>query len=208
MKGRRNPFVAREGIPFLFGTAAAIYFSWEFADWRFAIFPALMFAWMLLIFRDPHREIPAVPLGVVSPVDGKVIEVSLTDKGALGGEAHKIFIRVSSLGTYTARCPVEGKIMDLRAALADSAAADATSGLWVQTDEKDDVVLQFRGHRLGLAPLAFLGFGERVGQGQRCAYLRLSRIAEVQLPINGRTLVQAGQRVSAGVDVLAKLPHP
>jgi phosphatidylserine decarboxylase len=78
----------------------------------------------------------------------------------------------------------------------------------VRTDEGDDVVLQFHGHRLGLAPLAFLGYGERVGQGQRCAYLRLTRLAEVQLPINGRILVQKGQKVSAGVDVLAKLPHP
>ena len=69
-------------------------------------------------------------------------------------------------------------------------------------------MLQFHGHRFGFAPLAFLGYGERVGQGQRCAYLRLTRLAEVQLPINGRVLVTEGQKVSAGVDVLAKLPHP
>lgn len=208
MKGRRNPFVAREGIPFLVGALVVTYLCWQYADWRFAAAPLLLFGWMLLIFRDPHRRIPAVPLGVVSPVDGTVVEVSLTDKGALGREAHRIFIRVNSLGTYTARCPVEGKIMDFRAAIEETAAAEASAGLWVQTDEKDDVVLQFHGHRFGFAPLAFLGYGERVGQGQRCAYLRLSRLAEVQLPINGRTLVQVGQRVSAGADVLAKLPHP
>ena len=98
--------------------------------------------------------------------------------------------------------------MDFRGAIPDSAAATARSGLWVSTDEQDDVVLLFHGHRLGLAPLAFLRFGERVGQGQRCAYLRLTRLAEVQLPINGRVLVSKGQKVSAGVDLLAKLPHP
>ena len=208
MKGRRNPFVAREGIPFLIGAIVAGIATWEFAGWTYSIVPGLVFLWLVLIFRDPLRAIPAVPLGVVSPVDGKVVEISLTDKGALNGEAHKILIRVSSLGTYTSRCPVEGKIMDFRGAIADSAQAGASSGLWVQTDEGDDVVLQFHGHRFGLAPLAFLGYGERVGQGQRCAYLRLTRLAEVQLPINGRLLVEEGQRVSAGVDVLAKLPHP
>lgn len=81
-----------------------------------------------------------------------------------------------------------------------------SSGLWVQTDEGDDVVLQFQRHRFGLAPRAFLRFGERVGQGQRCAYLRLTRVAEVQFPIHGRALVERGQRVIAGCDVLAKLP--
>jgi len=207
LKGRRNPFVAREGIPFLVVALVVSIVCWQLIGWMAAIVPTIMFAWFLVVFRDPRRIVPAVPLGVVSPVDGTVVEVSLTDKGALNGDAHKIFIRVDSLGTYTARCPVEGKIMDFRGIIADCAAGTC-SGLWVRTDEQDDVVLQFHENRIGLAPLAFLGYGERVGQGQRCAYLRLSRLAEVQFPINGRPLVKEGQQVTAGVDVLAKLPHP
>jgi phosphatidylserine decarboxylase len=97
--------------------------------------------------------------------------------------------------------------MDLRGDQPRSSGPREASGLWLRTDEDDDVVLQFHGHRFGLAPRAFLRYGERVGQGQRCAYLRLTRFAEVQLPINGRVLVVTGQRVSAGSDVLAKLPH-
>jgi len=208
LRGRRNPFVAREGIPFLIAVFAGIVASWNFAGPLYALGPVLLFAWLFLVFRDPKRAIPAVPLGVVSPVDGTVVEVSLTDSGALDGEAHKVSIRVDSLGTYTARCPVEGKIMDFRGTVPESAALGSVSGLWVQTDEGDDVVLQFNGHRLGFAPLAFLGYGERVGQGQRCAYLRLSRYAEVQLPINARVMVSKVQKVAAGIDILAKLPHP
>ena len=207
MKGRHNPIVAREGLPFLLAAAICFGAVVQFGNPVYSVVPLFLLAWFLLVFRDPLRAIPAVPLGVVSPVDGTVVEVSLTDSGALNREAHKIFIRVDSLGTYTARCPVEGKIMDFRVAVPESAALGKVSGLWVQTDESEDVVLQFHGHRFGFAPLAFLGYGERVGQGQRCAYLRLSRLAEVQLPINGRVLVTEGQKVSAGVDMLAKLPH-
>ena len=208
MKGKRNPFVAREGLPFLALAAACIVALWQFDLFAWIYVPAAFLVWFVLVFRDPRRDIPAVPLGAVSPVDGNVVEISLTDKGALGTEAQRIFIRIDSLGTYTSRCPVEGKIMNFRAAISDSAQAASCSGLWVKTDEDDDVVLQFHGHRFGLAPLAFLRYGERVGQGQRCAYLRLTRIAEVQLPINARVLVSKGQTVSAGTDVLAKLPHP
>jgi len=207
LKGRHNPIVAREGLPFLLAAAICFGAVVQFGNPVYSVVPLFLLAWFLLVFRDPLRAIPAVPLGVVSPVDGTVVEVSLTDSGALNREAHKIFIRVDSLGTYTARCPVEGKIMDFRGAVPESAALGKISGLWVQTDEAEDVVLQFHGHRFGFAPLAFLGYGERVGQGQRCAYLRLSRLAEVQLPINGRVLVTEGQKVSAGVDMLAKLPH-
>jgi phosphatidylserine decarboxylase len=172
------------------------------------VVPALVSVYLFLIFRDPKRQVPAVPLGVVSPADGVVIEVGVTDKGALGGESHRIVIRVNSLGTYTARCPIEGKIMDLASEPLARSALNGSNGLWVRTDENVDVVLQFSGYRFGLAPAAFLGYGERVGQGQRCAYLRLTRKAEVQLPITGRVLVKTGQRVKAGEDVLAKLPHP
>ncbi len=208
MRGKRSSFVAREGIPFLIAGLAATFAAWRFGELAYAIAPALLVVWMFLIFRDPVRGVPAVPLGVISPVDGTVVEVGLTDNGALSGEAHRILIRVNSLGTYTARCPSEGKIMDFRVAVPESVAVGLASGLWVQTDEGDDVVLQFRGHRFGLAPVAFLGYGERVGQGQRCAYLRLTRLAEVQLPIHSRVHVTAGQQVAAGVDLLAKLPHP
>ena len=208
MNGKSSPFVATEGLPWLAGALLAIAAAWQFGSPALTLLPALLFVWLLLIFRDPVRTTPAVPLGVLSPVDGKVVEVALTDKGALGDEAHKIFVRVNSLGTYTARCPVEGKIMDIRTAVSETEANAGFSGLWVCTDEGENVVLQFHGHRLSLAPRAFLRFGERVGQGQRCAWLRLTRLAEVQLPINSRVLVTKGQKVSAGTDLLAKLPHP
>jgi len=208
LRDRGNPFVAREGIPFMVATVVAIFATWQFIGLPYSLVPLAILIWLFLVFRDPVRAVPAVPLGVLSPVDGTVVEVGLTDNGALNGEAHRILIRVDMLGTYTARSPSEGKIMDFRAAVPESAAVGHSSGLWVRTDEQDDVVLQFRGHRFGLAPLAFLGYGERVGQGQRCAYLRLTRLAEVQLPINSRVNVTAGQKVAAGVDLLAKLPHP
>ena len=202
MNGKGSLFVATEGLPWLAGALLVFSGLWRALEW------AVFFIWLLLIFRDPVRSTPAVPLGVLSPVDGKVVEVALTDKGALGGEAHKIFVRVNALGTYTARCPVEGKIMNIRTAVSETEANAGFSGLWVCTDEEENVVLQFHGHRFGLAPRAFLRFGERVGQGQRCAWLRLTRLAEVQLPINSRVLVTKGQEVSAGTDLLAKLPHP
>ena len=98
--------------------------------------------------------------------------------------------------------------MDFGNLSSDNQISGQSRGLWVRSDEGDDVVLQFQGHRFGLAPRAFMRYGERVGQGQRCAYLRLTRFAEVQLPINSRVNVTAGQKVAAGVDLLAKLPHP
>lgn len=207
MEGRRNPFVAREGLPFLFLAALAVGLSARYLDIVFTVAAGLVLFVLLLIFRDPRRTIPASPLGVVSPVDGRVIDVSLVDKGVLQGEAHRVRIQVDSFGTYTARAPIEGKVMDLRSEAGDAVADYRTNAMWIRTDEGDDVVLQFHGHRFGLAPLSFVGFGERIGQGQRCAYLRLTRIAELHLPIESQILVEPGQIVLAGTDLVGKVPH-
>jgi phosphatidylserine decarboxylase len=206
LQGRRNPFVAREGIPFLFVSALGMWLAFYYLNAVFIVPPATFFVLFYLVFRDPRRVIPAVPLGVVSPVDGRISEVDLVDRGVLQGEAHRIFIEIDVLGTYTARCPVEGNIKDLNTLAAETVVDYRTNALWVQTDEGDDVVLQFRGYRFGLGPASFVRYGERLGQGQRCAYLRLTSIAEVHLPIESKVLVESGQRVTAGLDLIGKLP--
>lgn len=207
MEGRRNPFVAREGIPFLLLVAIAGVAAVRYLDIVFACSLGLLFVALLLLFRDPRRDIPSAPLGVVSPVDGKIVTVDRTASGVLQGNAHRIRIEIDSFGTYTARSPVEGKIMDMRSIAAEHAADYETNALWVQTDEGDDVVLQFIDYRLGLAPRSIVQYGERVGQGRRCAYLRLTRYAEVHLPISSSVLVEPGQIVVAGSDLIAKLLH-
>lgn len=207
MKGRRNPFVASEGIPYMAVAITAFIGCWHFFGFVFAIGPLVVSIYLYLIFRDPKRPVPATPLGVVCPVDGYVVAIGRASNAEQTGDGHRIILRINSLGTYTARCPVEGKIMDLSNGIAEGRPSLDTNGLWVRTDEGDDVILQFSGHRFGLAPQAFLQYGERVGQGQRCAYLRLTRLAEVELPISARIMVEEGQRVTAGSDILAKLPH-
>ena len=206
MQGRRNPFVAREGISFLVLAGLATWLAFYYLNPVFSVPPALLLVLFYLVFRDPRRVIPAVPLGVVSPVDGRVSAVDLVDRGVLQGEAHRVFIEIDVLGTYTARCPVEGSIKDLNTLASDTVVDYRTNALWVQTDEGDDIVLQFRGYRLGLGPASFVRYGERLGQGQRCAYLRLTSVAEVHLPIESKVLVEPGQRVTAGLDLIGKLP--
>lgn len=208
MEGRRNPFIAREGLPFLVVIGVAIGLAARYLDVIFAVALLLLFIVLLLVFRDPRRDVPASPLGVVSPVDGRVVDVGLTDKGVFHGEAHRVRIKIDALGTYSARAPVEGKIMDLRSVAGDKVVDYRTNALWIQTDEGHDVVLEFDGYRMGLPPQSFIRFGERVGQGQRSAYLRLTRFAEVHMPIDSKVQVKPGDVLIAGTDLIGKLPAP
>jgi phosphatidylserine decarboxylase len=197
LHGRRNPFVAQEGVPWILFTLAAAILLIRYGNPWLALLPGALIVFLYLIFRDPHRLVPSVALGVFSPVDGEVVAVEPIVQGETGGAALSVVINVDSFGTYTARSPVEGSIKDM-----------GKKALWLQTDEGEDVIVKFSGFRLGLAPRAFAKFGERLGQGQRCAYLRLTRTVEIQLPANGKVLVEPGQTVVAGTDVIGSVPSP
>lgn len=206
--GRRNPFVAQEGILPLALIAAIGVLIIRYSNPWLALIPGVLFVLAFLLFRDPRREVPSVALGVVSPADGVITEIEQTDQCVVQGAAHRIRIRIDSLGTYTARSPVEGKVMDLHSNMEGVGEDCPANALWLKTDEGDSVVLMFSGYRLGLAPRSFIRFGERVGQGHRCAYLRLAKFADVYMPIAGTVKATTGQRVIAGSDLLGTVPHP
>ena len=205
LQGRRNPFIAREGIPFVLGSLGLCWFASRYLSFEWLLAAFALFVVLFLVFRDPRREIPAVALGVFSPVDGRVVAVERVETGVLQGQAHRIVMRINGFGTYTARSPVEGKVMDLHSDNGGEAGDYPKNALWLRTDEGADVVLKFGGYRFGLPPKSLTRFGERLGQGTRCAYLRLTRIAEIHLPVNAKVLVTEGQPVVAGTDVLARL---
>lgn len=207
MDRKRFPLVAQEGVPLLLLMVAAAVSMIVYAEPWYALVPLAALVVLFLLFRDPHRAIPPVALGVVSPADGVIEAVDEVHRCAVQGAAWRVRIRVNWLGAYTVRSPVEGQVMDLNTRPDGVGQECPANALWLRTDEGANVVLQFHGYRLGIPPRAFARFGERLGQGQRCAYLRLARFAEVYLPINGKVNVKVGQSVTAGVDLIGHVPH-
>ncbi len=207
MQGRRNPFVAQEGIPFLIAALVLTWLAWRYLSQVWLPLPIALIVVMFLVFRDPVRAIPSSALGIVSPVDGRIVKVDTVTEACLQGEAHRIVIRIDAMGTYTARSPVEGLVKSLASRAAGEAADYPTNALWIQTDEGDDVVMSFEGFPFRVAPRALVRYGERLGQGQRCAYLRLARYVELHLPIASKIVAEEGRSVVAGADLLGTVPH-
>jgi phosphatidylserine decarboxylase len=208
LRGRRNPFVAREGIPFLLLSLLACWLNFQYLPIGWIVLPVTLTVLLFFVFKDPRRTLPSAPLGIVSPVDGTIVEITAAESQPFSGAGHKILFRIDSLGTYTARSPVEGHIMDPNSGTGPKAGSLPHNALWLRTDEGDNVLLQFRGYRLGVPPKSFARYGERLGQGARCAYLRLTRYAELIVPPGTKLLVREGQRVTAGSDLVGKLHRP
>jgi phosphatidylserine decarboxylase len=175
---------------------------------------------LLFLFRDPARKIPAVPLGVVSPVSGKVVAVDTVYDAYLDREAVRISIKMGFTSVYSTRSPMEGKVVEqwlgspLRVTPVDSAgiaetAAEKTLSYaqWIQNDEQDDVVLIIETSPHSARPQCYVHSGERVGQGQRCGFIRFGSRVDVLIPVGSRTSVAVGDAVLAGTDIIATLVH-
>ncbi len=205
MRRPQFPLIALEGVPFVLTCLAGAWFLYSgIGTWTLAP-SAVLLVVVILLFRDPGRQIPSIPLGVVSPVDGVVESIRMSDRGVPDGKTRIVTLKINALGTYTARSPVEGKINNLKKLLGDRFGEFRRHALLLVTDEGDHVILQFLGFPFGIAPRGLKGYGERHGQGQRCAYLRLARRAELHLPDDAQLKVEEGDRVTAASSLIAKL---
>ncbi|MGB5338052.1 MAG: phosphatidylserine decarboxylase [Gammaproteobacteria bacterium] len=159
---------------------------------------------VLLMFRDPDRDIPSIPTALVSPADGKVISITNTRDPYLDRPSVHMIVQMHPYGVFTTRSPTEGKVLE-PPNLPDN--VDTPHGVWLQTDEGDDVVMVMNRGRLNNLPRCYIRFGERVGQGQRCGFVHLGGNIDLYLPEHSRTTVAPGDTVRSGSDVIAKLVH-
>ena len=102
--------VAREGWPFV--TVPAVLAVGLLLGGRRAL--ALPFAAASLaslgFFRDPDREVPSVPGGVLSPADGRVLSVE-TIEDRFVGPAIRVGIFLSPLDVHVNRSPIAGLVV-------------------------------------------------------------------------------------------------
>ena len=82
-----------------------------------------------------------------------------------------------------------------------------TFAQWIQSDEGDDVVLIVESGLLNSRPQCYAHSGERIGQGQRCGYIRFGAPVHVLIPSSSRISVAVGDQVNAGSDIIATLVH-
>ena len=204
MPAGRHPYFSRAGwIPFAVCAAGGIMVA-RTLGWAWSVPFWLGCAVIVYLFRDPRRDIPSSPLAVVSPADGVVDSIEEVSDPYLDRQALLLVINMNHTGVYSTRSPVEGKVLEPRNS-ADG--ANRPHGVWLQTDEGDDVVMVMNKGRLNNEPRCYIRYGERIGQGMRCGFVHLGGQVDIYLPEASRAVVSAGDWVRGGADVIANLIH-
>lgn len=218
MLAYRHPYIAQEGWLFI-GSVLLVNLIVTYSFQNVWAVPGwLLFAFCLMMYRDPVRVIPSLPLALVAPVDGKIISVNIASDPFVEREAWCIGIDMSLLSVYSARSPTEGKVMNQWYGTKHDSSHRAGEvhepkltrngfAQWIQTDEGDDVVMRMQQKHAIQRSRCYVQSGERIGQGQRCGFIPLGATVDVFIPKCSRIDVKVGVRVRAGATVIATLVH-
>ncbi len=208
MRSEYYPLVARVGWWFILPVVAGALYAGAVYGWLLSLPFWLLAAVIGFLFRDPERRIPAKPLGLVSPVDGRIVAIHETRDPYLQRPAVCLQLDIAKIGSYTVRSPMEGKLLKQWYAVPDGeTAAYSQLASWIQSDEGDDVVLVIRPRLAWLRVRSHIGPGERVGQGMRFCYVPFGAGVELWMPADTRIEVHPKQRVWSGSDVVGTLNH-
>jgi len=198
----KHSSVAKEGWLYI-GVCASLGLVGVFLQNFISILFLILSLFLLYIYRDPLREIPSAPLGMVSPVDGKVVSIDQVKNKYTGELSYKIGIQGKKLGVFAIRSPIEGKLLKQLHETVDGKSRYIN---WVQTDEGDNILWDTELKRRSNAH-CYVQPGERIGHGQRCGFIAFNSYVNLYIPVNSSLNVKIHETVLAGETILAHLVH-
>ncbi len=219
------PIIAREGYPIIFSVCAAaivLLASGRIASGGVAVFlnvlgiiACLFLLFSLYFFRDPERTTPVDAQALISPADGTVIDIkTVTENCYLQAPAQRISIFMSVFNVHVNRTPLSGTIDYVQYnpgkfinAFKEKASEDNENLLVGIRAEKGDVKIAVR-FIAGLIARRIVFYkkkGVSVEQGERINIIRFGSRVDLFCPPGSEILVKSGQKVTAGVTVMAKL---
>ena len=225
----RLPF-ARVGLAELFlmcgsTTAATLGFGWwanqstgalKVIAILLAVTCAVICGLIAWFFRNPRRISPPAPGLVVSPADGKIVDIEeIAFDDYIGGPAKKIGIFLSIFNVHINRTPIAGRVVGLRyrpgkylnALRPESARENEQLAIMLEENQapfRGMVVRQITG-AIARRIVCWLKPGDELARGEQFGMIKLGSRTELVLPVEEglEIRVRLGDNVTAGTSVLA-----
>jgi phosphatidylserine decarboxylase len=209
------------GWPFVLGALApAVVLAVLGYGW-WALPLVVLAAFFVFFFRDPERQAPSRqaegPSGgadVLSPADGRVVVAGEADASAAPpGDWRQISIFLSPMDVHVNRAPIAGRVTRveyrpgkfLPAYRPDAAADNERNEIWIDHEGQTVVCRQVVGI-LARRIVCRVSAGAQLAPGQRFGVMKFGSRIDLFLPPAATLRVQVGDRVQAGVTVVATLP--
>ena len=104
--------IVKDGYNILIAIAVAMVISFLFKWYLIGKILFLLLLFSIYFFRDPKRFVPKIENSVVSPADGKILEIKEIFSDKLEKDCYKISIFMSIFDVHINRAPFKGKIKE------------------------------------------------------------------------------------------------
>jgi len=191
--------------PFLaLGLIAAV-FRWH---WTAAIL-IFLGLFVLYFFRNPRRKIPMAEGLVLSPADGRVMEI--VEESLDGTIGWRISIFLAIWNVHVQRAPVSGRVADVvyrpgrfYAAMRSAASRENEQNIiYIHTPGGTIVFKQIAG-AIARRVICWKREGEEISRGELMGLIRFGSRVDVWLPLEARVAVKRGDNVKGGESILAE----
>jgi len=166
-------------------------------------------AFVLYFFRDPERVAPADPAAVVSPADGRVMEIVEEPMGSQPGRRISIFLAIWDV--HVNRAPMAGRIQKVEyrpgrfyAAMRSRASTENEQNVVRLSTARGEMMFRQIAGWVARRVLLWKSEGDAVERGERVGMIRFGSRMDVWLPMEAEILVRPGQHVTAGTSILAR----
>jgi phosphatidylserine decarboxylase len=219
------PLIAREGYPIIYTVCAAVLVCLAGALLTRGVssvcltvltvlgFLFLMFC--LYFFRDPERAVTRDEHALIAPADGTVIDVkTITEDCYLQAPAQRISIFMSVFNVHVNRTPLTGTIDYIKYnpgkfinAFKEKASED-NENLLIGIHSKENnvkIAVRFIAGLIARRIVFYKKKDDCVEQGERINIIRFGSRVDLFCPTDSEILVTKGQKVTAGITVMARL---
>ena len=165
---------------------------------------------VLNFFRDPERTIPSDPSLIVSPADGRVVQV--VEEQLDGRPVRRVSIFMSPFDVHVNRSPIAGTIQDVvyrkgsfRMASHAEASTENEQNVFTVASEQGPVVVKQIAGLLARRIVFWKRPGDAVQRGERVGLIKFGSRVDVALDPQVELRVRVGDRVRAGTSVLGAI---
>lgn len=203
--------MVRDGIYYAVALLGLSGFAVSLGGWAWGVPEWILTAFVLNFFRDPERAIPPGD-GVISPADGKVVDLRQFDSPS--GKRWRLSIFLNIFDVHVNRAPVGGKIIEqvyrkgkfLVASLPEASTENEQNAITIQSTGSEPIVMKQITGLVARRIVPYKNVGDTVARGERIGLLKFGSRVDVEMPANYSIAVKVGERVQAGTSVLANPP--
>ena len=205
--------IVKEGYPLIGACLVVTALVGYFLSWWLGIIPFVLALFFTYFFRNPNRRIPHDPKVLVSPADGKVMEVvEVFEDTYLHQQCKKVTIFLSVFDVHVNRAPMAGEITFRQytegrflPAYKDSVGYEnERHTISIKNDKMEIVVTQIAG-LLARRIVSWTDVGDTLEQGTLYGMIKFGSCTELFVPLDVEICVIKGQHVVGGETIIGRV---